>query len=96
LIRKKLLVEGDVQGVGYRAACLREALRIGKLYGWVCNLPNGVVEVVMQGDPIAVAKLIHWCREGPPAAEVEKITELPLSNEENMDSEFFTFKIKQF
>ena len=68
----RCLVSGRVQGVGYRAAVRREALRLG-LDGWAANLPDGRVEVVAGGVPAAVRSLCDWLREGPPLARVTEV-----------------------
>jgi acylphosphatase len=71
-VRRRLIVAGDVQGVGYRAACARRAHELG-LTGHVRNLPDGRVEVVAEGDEGAVAALVEWCRLGPPMASVDDV-----------------------
>ncbi|HOX44840.1 MAG TPA: acylphosphatase [Myxococcota bacterium] len=67
--RLRLLVEGVVQGVGYRYHARREARALG-LTGWVRNLPDGRVELLAEGPREALASLLAWSRRGPPAAEV--------------------------
>ena len=68
----KLLVSGQVQGVGYRFATRREARRLG-LNGLARNLLDGTVEVIAEGTPVALAELELWCRRGPPHADVEDV-----------------------
>lgn len=70
--RLTLLISGKVQGVGYRASTADKANHLG-LTGYAENLPNGHVKVVAEGNPEALASLSHWCRKGPPAAEVASI-----------------------
>ncbi|MEN9208187.1 MAG: acylphosphatase [Gloeomargarita sp. GMQP_bins_120] len=65
-------ISGRVQGVGYRAATRQQALRLG-LSGWVRNLPDGRVEAVFAGPAEAVDKMIAWCHQGPPAAQVTSV-----------------------
>ncbi len=62
-------VTGVVQGVSYRASTRRQAERLG-LTGWVRNRDDGSVELVAEGPTEALARLIEWCRRGPPLAEV--------------------------
>ena len=62
--RCRVTVHGVVQGVGYRWSCLREAERLG-VSGEVRNMPDGGVEVVAEGAPEAVDRLIAWCGAGP-------------------------------
>ena len=70
--RVHLVVSGRVQGVFYRASCAREARARG-LSGWVRNLPDGRVEVALEGPEPEVEAMIAWCREGPPAAWVDEV-----------------------
>ena len=67
-----IIVRGRVQGVGFRFAAQRAGRTIG-VSGFVRNLANGDVEIVAQGDPERVERMIDWARRGPPAASVEKI-----------------------
>lgn len=62
-------VEGRVQGVWFRASTLKEAQRLG-VDGWVRNTADGDVEIFMQGEDEAVARLLSWCYQGPPCARV--------------------------
>ena len=71
--RVHILVEGQVQGVGFRAAALREAERLG-LTGWVQNLPEGErVEAEVQGEEEQVAVFLAFARQGPRAAVVRHV-----------------------
>jgi acylphosphatase len=71
--RVHLVVSGRVQGVFYRASCAREAEARG-LSGWIRNLPDGRVEIVVEGPEPQVEVMIAWCREGPPAARVDEMS----------------------
>jgi len=68
----RCVVAGRVQGVYYRAATAEQAARL-QLDGWVKNLADGRVEVVVGGSPTAVAELAGWLWRGPPAARVEAV-----------------------
>ncbi len=63
---------GRVQGVSYRASTASEARRLG-VVGWVRNLPDGSVELEVEGPDDRVAALLAWCQSGPPAARVERV-----------------------
>lgn len=80
-IRRRLLVAGRVQGVGYRAACARVAAAL-PVTGSVRNLTDGRVEVVAAGPGEAVERLTDWCRVGPRSARVEtvEISDEPLAD----------------
>jgi acylphosphatase len=68
----RLVVQGAVQGVGFRfAAC--EAASECSVTGWVRNLPDGSVEIVAQGTPDAVARMTAWAQRGPRHASVTHV-----------------------
>ena len=69
----RVLVSGRVQGVFFRYTCAREAREAG-LSGTVRNLEDGRVEAVFQGSRPAVERLIAWCHDGPPAAQVTDVS----------------------
>ena len=69
---RRLLVHGRVQGVWYRGWAVENARALG-LAGWVRNRRDGSVEMLIQGEQEAVEAMIARCREGPPAARVERI-----------------------
>lgn len=68
-----LLIQGRVQGVWFRESMRHEAERL-EVTGWVRNTPDGAVEAVVQGSDEAVDALISWAHNGPPMAQVERIT----------------------
>jgi acylphosphatase len=70
----RVQIYGRVQGVWFRAWTVREA-EARRLTGWVRNRADGSVEAVFAGDAAAVGTMIEACREGPPAARVERIEE---------------------
>lgn len=78
MVRRRVIVDGRVQGVGYRQSCA-DAARRGGLAGWVRNRRDGRVEAVFEGPVPAVEAMVSWCRHGPPLATV---TELDLRDEE--------------
>jgi acylphosphatase len=69
VIRYRVLVSGQVQGVFFRDTCQRMALAHG-VSGWVRNLPDGRVEAIFEGPADGVSKLVEWARHGPSRAEV--------------------------
>ena len=71
-IRRRVVIEGRVQGVGYRVSCAREAAAAG-LAGSVRNRPDGRVEATFEGPPARVEAMIAWCRRGPGAARVQNV-----------------------
>jgi acylphosphatase len=88
-IRVSVTVFGRVQGVAFRHYTSLRAMELG-VNGWVKNLPDGSVAGVFEGDENAVNALVDWCRQGPPAAGVER---LDLSRE-TCTGEFKGFSIR--
>lgn len=70
--RVRLLVEGRVQGVGYRYSACAEARHLG-LTGWVRNRSDGRVELEVEGAEAEVAQMVAWCWRGPAFAEVSQV-----------------------
>ena len=69
---RHLFVRGRVQGVGFRWHTCDTARALG-LAGWVQNLPDGRVEVWVEGEPEALERFLAWIRHGPPAARVDAL-----------------------
>ena len=66
------LVEGRVQGVGFRYSACAEARRLG-LTGWVKNTQDGDVEVFAEGPRKQLDALLQWLHHGPPGARVDSV-----------------------
>ena len=56
-IRKHIVFYGRVQGVGFRYYAVNKANQLG-LTGWVKNLPDGTVEMEVQGEEPLIDQLI--------------------------------------
>ncbi|MDD0842503.1 acylphosphatase [Pseudomonas sp. Gutcm_11s] len=65
-------VSGKVQGVSFRQHTLEEAERLD-LNGWVRNLADGRVEVLVEGAEAAVRELEAWLESGPERARVDAL-----------------------
>ncbi len=87
-VRAHVIISGRVQGVYYRSSMKDEALALG-VCGWVKNRPDGSVEGVLEGGREQVEKLIEWCRQGPPMAEVTDV----VADWSDFTGEFTGFKI---
>jgi acylphosphatase len=72
LARVYCIVHGRVQGVAFRASTQRQARSLD-LTGWVRNCHNGTVEVLAEGAPANVQRLVDWCHQGPPGAQVTRV-----------------------
>jgi acylphosphatase len=70
---RRIVVEGRVQGVGFRWWVVEQARGLG-LDGWVRNRRDGSVEVLAIGEADAVARLGRACEAGPSAASVRSVT----------------------
>ena len=72
MIRAKINISGQVQGVFFRRSAKLEAEKLG-IAGWAKNLDNGSVGVMAEGERQKVDEFIKWCESGPPFAKVEKV-----------------------
>jgi acylphosphatase len=71
-IARRFLINGRVQGVGFRWFAQSVASREG-LHGWVRNLPDGHVEAMAEGEAEAIERFERALRHGPPAARVDEV-----------------------
>jgi acylphosphatase len=74
MIHKQIKVSGKVQGVFFRASTRAKAQELN-LKGIVRNDQDGSVYIEVEGDENAVIQFLDWCRQGPSAANVQKIEE---------------------
>ena len=77
-MRRRVIVRGRVQGVGFRWF-VREHARTLRLKGWVKNLPDGMVELEAEGPPDKLAELLVLVAEGPDGAVVAGIDDVQIS-----------------
>ena len=78
--RARFIVRGLVQGVNFRTAVVQEA-SARRLTGRVWNCDDGAVELVAEGDDMALADLGRWLRQGPRLAEVTGVERSDLAGE---------------
>lgn len=82
----KFIVYGKVQGVGYRNAVDQyvnnDTVDIG---GYVRNLPNGTVEVIVQGERDQLRKIEEFLYQGSSFSEVDHLEKIELFDEERFD-----------
>jgi acylphosphatase len=76
--RRRVVVQGHVQGVFFRETLRRRAGAAG-VSGWVRNRSDGRVEAVLEGEREAVERLVAFAREGPRGARVDWVD---VANEE--------------
>ena len=71
-VQVHIRVVGMVQGVGFRWFVKQAANRLG-LTGFVRNLPDGSVEVVVEGERGLVGEMVSEVRRGPRWAQVNHV-----------------------
>ncbi|OGU13574.1 MAG: hypothetical protein A2X61_02085 [Ignavibacteria bacterium GWB2_35_12] len=71
-IRAEFIVEGLVQGVGFRYFVYHTAQSLG-LKGFTRNLWDGTVYVIAEGNKQSVEQLHKQLQKGPMMAHVESI-----------------------
>lgn len=81
--RYHVMIEGRVQGVGFRSFCMLQAQQRG-LTGSVKNLTNGMVEVFVQGEQEQIDDFLKRIQEGTQFAIVDDISlkECPIQTNE--------------
>ncbi len=86
-IARRVLIEGRVQGVGFRWWTRHAAQGLG-LRGWVRNRRDGSVEAVFAGPAEAVSTMVEKCRTGPPSSRVIdlKVVEAELPAESGFEA----------
>ncbi len=82
------MISGHVQGVGFRWFTADAAAREGAT-GWVRNVPDGRVEVFVEGDLDAVTRVERAVRRGPSRARVEHVSVI----DEEPSGAYATFSI---
>lgn len=77
----RVVIEGRVQGVGYRAWMVRAASHRG-LKGWVRNRSDGSVEALLIGELDEIDAMIETCRRGPAHAHVAGVARFEAPGED--------------
>ena len=70
--RVKIIVAGRVQGVYFRYFTQNKAKGLG-VFGSVCNLADGRVEIIAEAPPAVLDDFIRWCYKGPITARVDTV-----------------------
>lgn len=86
--RAHLLISGKVQGVSFRYYTKKTASNLN-LKGYVKNLPDNKVEIVVEGSDSDVNEFVEWCKKGPSSSHVSDIK----INYEPYSGEFMEFEI---
>jgi acylphosphatase len=82
-----VLVIGDVQGVGFRWFA-RDCAQKHRVGGWVCNRPDGNVEMVAGGASTDVQAFLDAVRRGPSHSHVRELQIRDETSEENLPLPF--------
>ena len=88
-VRLHAIVEGRVQGVGFRAFVIDTANDLG-VTGWVRNRWDGSVEVLAESNHATLEKLLSALRKGPRAAYVTQVK----SEWQNATGELYGFSAR--
>ena len=86
MFRIHIMVSGKVQKVWFRKYTQDKATELG-ITGWVKNLFNNAVEIIAEGDMDSLTELTGWLQNGPPLAEVRKLS-IEWHQSENMFESF--------
>ena len=87
--RAEILVNGSVQGVGFRYFVVKHASRL-RLNGYVQNLFTGEVHTVVEGDKLNIEELFKLIKLGPSHAHVNNAVINWFENK----NEFNSFEVK--
>ena len=87
--RIHIFVTGRVQGVFFRQATRVIAIK-NNVRGWVRNLDDGRVEILIEGDDKCIDSVIAWCDCGPANSRVDDIQ----INNENYLGSFENFEVR--
>jgi acylphosphatase len=84
-----VFVTGRVQGVFFRQATKVIAIK-NNVTGWVRNLDDGRVEILIEGDDKCVDAVTEWCNCGPANSRVDNIE----VNDEEHSDKFENFEVR--
>ncbi|MDQ1582320.1 MAG: acylphosphatase [Microbacteriaceae bacterium] len=73
MIRRRAVIQGRVQGVGFRYSASGQANTLG-ISGFARNRGDGSVEVEIEGEETSVERMLAWLESGPHGAEVRSVT----------------------
>ena len=87
------VITGKVQGVGFRYYSRKQAIESG-LNGWVRNLENGDVELLITGEQVGISAMQIWLSTGPRGSRIDSVKEtaVPISTDD-IQSELSEFKV---
>ncbi|WP_439182177.1 acylphosphatase [Carboxylicivirga taeanensis] len=68
--RVRVIVDGRVQGVGFRYF-VADGAKAHNINGYVQNLPDGKVEIDAEGECENLHHFLHTCKKGPAQSRVD-------------------------
>jgi acylphosphatase len=68
----RIIVNGKVQGVFFRASAREVADQLG-VKGFAQNQPDGKVYIEAEGPEENLKQFVDWCQQGPPRAQVTHV-----------------------
>jgi acylphosphatase len=80
----RLIITGTVQGVLFRKYIEENANKIG-IRGYIRNLEDGRVEVVIEGTEDKIEPMIDICKKGSPHSQVRQVEMMTLPNQSFKD-----------
>ncbi len=86
--RVEIKVYGRVQGVMFRNTVKALAMKL-KVTGFACNMKDGSVNIIGEGEENSLVKMVKWCKRGPVFA---KVTNFEVEYKEYRD-EFNKFSV---
>jgi len=87
----RFVVQGTVQGIFFRQFVKEHADEL-KLRGFVRNLDDGTVEVVVEGEAESLGRLNGFLKKGPAHAQIRNV----VVEERKWSGDFVEFKILRF
>lgn len=87
--RAHVIIQGQVQGVGYRYFAMKTAQQ-ASIVGWVKNREDGSVELIAQGEESAIEQFAWTLRNKHPWAKINNMEIQWIENEDNLHA----FEIK--
>ena len=83
-----LFIRGKVQGVFFRQA-IKVIAKKNNITGWVRNLDDGRVEVLLEGDSESVNTVVECSNIGPANARVDEVK----IKTKKFKNEFLSFEV---
>jgi acylphosphatase len=76
----RVYISGAIQGVFFRKFIKEKADELN-IRGFIRNLEDGRVEVILEGRDERVNEMVEYCKKGSPHSEVKKIETFELKHQ---------------